>query len=86
MGVENGSITVVPRADIPVITQIEKEGKIAILGEVRDFRWHEGLKNFLPPDEVISFSWVKLKPQETLEPHEHSTASMIICYRGRRKK
>ncbi|PIZ04348.1 MAG: hypothetical protein COY58_04800 [Gammaproteobacteria bacterium CG_4_10_14_0_8_um_filter_38_16] len=75
-------ITVVPKNDIPAISQIEKDGKTEILGELRDFRWHDELKKFLPPEEVVSFSWVKLNPDETLRPHEHTTASMIICYRG----
>lgn len=75
-------ITIVPRSEIPAITQIEKDGKVEMLGELRDFRWNTALKNFLPSEEVVSFSWVKLKPGETLKPHEHSTASMIVCYRG----
>lgn len=78
----NIDVTVVPRKEIPSISQIEKDGKVEILGELRDFRWHDELKKFLPSEEVVSFSWVKLNPDETLRPHEHATASMIICYRG----
>lgn len=76
------TVNVIPRKEIPVITAVEKDGKIELLGELRDFRWHETLKNFLPSEEIVSFSWVKLSAHETLQPHEHSTASMIICYRG----
>lgn len=75
-------ITLIPRADIPAIFEVEKEGKTVSLGELRDFKWHDYLKKFLPNDDSVSFSWVKLLPGEILRTHVHSTASMIICYKG----
>jgi quercetin dioxygenase-like cupin family protein len=82
MELNNDAIVIIPRNDIPAIHEIEKEGKKELLGELRDFRWHDTLKKFLPSENNVSFSWVKLKPNETLRPHIHSTESMIICYRG----
>jgi len=76
------TITVISRTEIPAISEIDIDGKKEMLGELRDFRWHADLKNFLPSEDIVSFSWVKLRPGEILRPHEHSTASMIICYRG----
>jgi quercetin dioxygenase-like cupin family protein len=76
------TVTIIPRTEIPAISEVVHEGKTENLGELRDFRWHEQLKKFLPQEDTVSFSWVKLKSGETLRPHEHSTASMIICYRG----
>lgn len=76
------TVSVIAREAIPAIHQVEKDGKIETLGELRDFKWNETLKHFLPSDDSVSFSWVKLLPGETLRPHLHSTASMIICYRG----
>src|SRR3990167_5203152 len=76
------NVMIISRNDIPAISQVEKKGKIETLGELRDFKWHTALKNFLPSDDSVSFSWVMLKPNETLRAHEHPTASMIICYKG----
>lgn len=76
------TVSIISRTDIPAINTIEKDGKIETLGELRDFRWHDTLKNFLPSEETASFAWVKLMPGEILRPHVHSTASMMVCYRG----
>lgn len=75
-------ITIVAQTEIPAISEVEIEGKIESLGELRDFRWHEQLKTFLPAEEEISFSFVKLAPEKILKSHVHPTSSMIICYRG----
>ncbi|MCF6776342.1 hypothetical protein L3V83_07115 [Thiotrichales bacterium 19X7-9] len=75
-------VRIIAKEEIPAISEIEFEGKIEKLGEVRDFLWHEDLKSFLPSDGRVSFSWVKLDFGEVLAPHEHATASMIIIYKG----
>jgi len=79
----NEPVRITARDDIPAITEIEHDGKIEKLGEVRDFRWHDVLKGFLPSDDIASFSWVKLAPGEILAAHKHSVGSMIIVCEGK---
>lgn len=75
-------ISVIARNEIPFITEIEHEGKIEQLSEVRDFNWHDQLKAFLPFHNAINLSWVNLKPGKVLEPHVHSIQSMVIICEG----
>jgi quercetin dioxygenase-like cupin family protein len=75
-------VQVIARNNIPAIHSITQNGEVHHLGEVRDFQWHEVLKNFLPSNEMISFSWVRLKPGERLLPHAHPMKSMIILVKG----
>jgi quercetin dioxygenase-like cupin family protein len=74
-------VAIIPRSAIPAISSVQHEGQEHQLGEVRDFQWHETLKNFLP-DLGYSFSWVRLKSGESLKPHVHPTKSMIIIVKG----
>ncbi len=76
-------VKIVSRDDIPVITEVECDDKLKTLGEMRDFRWHETLKKFLPSEDIVSFSWVKLSPGEILQSHKHSIGSMIIVCQGK---
>lgn len=75
-------VQVIAREEIPAIHSITQNGEVHHLGEVRDFQWHETLKTFLPSASMISFSWVHLKPGDTLAPHEHPMKSMIILVKG----
>lgn len=75
-------VQVISRNDIPAIHSITQDGVVHHLGELRDFRWHEVLKEFLPSSKLISFSWVSLKPGDSLLPHEHPMQSMIILVKG----
>jgi len=75
-------VQVIARNDIPAIHSITQDGVVHNLGEVRDFRWHETLKQFMPIAKLISFSWVHLKPGDSLLPHEHPMKSMIILVKG----
>ncbi|HET6612204.1 MAG TPA: AraC family ligand binding domain-containing protein [Kofleriaceae bacterium] len=75
-------ILVVPRESIPPIHSVEQDGATHALGELRDFRWHEQLKELMPPDSELSISWVALKDKEQLDPHVHPIQSMMIFYRG----
>jgi mannose-6-phosphate isomerase-like protein (cupin superfamily) len=82
---ENSAITevqVIPRDEIPAIHSVTQDGVVHQLGELRDFQWHETLKEFLPSSNMISFSWVRLKPGDRLAPHEHPMKSMIILVKG----
>ena len=75
-------VEVISRNDIPAIHSVTQDGVVHHLGELRDFRWHDTLKQFLPSANMISFSWVQLKPGESLAPHEHPMKSMIILVKG----
>jgi quercetin dioxygenase-like cupin family protein len=77
-----GEISVVARETIPVIHSVEQGGARHQLGELRDFRWHERLRHFMPPATQLSISWVALKPGETLSPHVHPIQSLMIFYAG----
>ena len=54
-------VQVIARNDIPAIHSITQNGEVHNLGELRDFKWHDALKNFLS-DKSLSLSWVHLKP------------------------
>ena len=75
-------VQVIARDDIPAIHSITQNGEVHNLGEVRDFQWHDALREFLPSPKMISFSWVYLKPGDSLLPHEHPMVSMIILVKG----
>ncbi len=75
-------IVIVPRAAIPAIHSIEQQGMIHQLGELRDFQWHETLKDFMPPSNEFSIGWVCLQAGETLPEHVHPIQSMMIFYQG----
>ena len=74
-------VQVIARNDIPAIHSITQDGVVHNLGELRDFKWHDALKDFLSSKQ-ISFSWVHLKPGDSLLPHEHPETSMIILVKG----
>jgi len=75
-------IGIISRSEIPSISEIEINGEIHNLGILKDFRRHPSLASFLPDQARLSISWVSLKPDEVLKPHEHPTASMIIVCEG----
>jgi mannose-6-phosphate isomerase-like protein (cupin superfamily) len=52
------------------------------LGELRDFRWNDELKEFMPDASDVSVSWVVLQHGEVLEPHVHPIQSMMVVYSG----
>jgi quercetin dioxygenase-like cupin family protein len=78
----NGEIRIVGRETIPVIRTVEQDGETHNLGELRDFRWSEHLRGFMPDSSDFSISWVKLKQDEVLEPHTHPIQSMMVIYGG----
>jgi mannose-6-phosphate isomerase-like protein (cupin superfamily) len=73
---------IVKRNAIPAITSVEHDGVRHALGELRDFRWSEKLKAFMPDAAEFSVSWVALRHGETLAPHVHPIQSMMIVYSG----
>ncbi len=75
-------IQIVPFDVIPRIQQIEQDGAVHILGELRDFRWSEPLRDFMPDPDEFSVSWVELAPDEILQPHTHPIQTMLVIYAG----
>src|SRR5689334_8819824 len=78
----SGEMEIVKRETIPPIATVEQGGKVHSLGELRDFRWSDQLRDFMPATSEFSISWVQLKHGETLEPHVHPIQSMMVVYAG----
>jgi mannose-6-phosphate isomerase-like protein (cupin superfamily) len=75
-------ISVVSRDAIPPISSVNQDGEVHQLGELRDFRWNDKLRNFMPDSSAFSVSWVRLGPGEVLEPHVHPIQSLMVFYEG----
>lgn len=67
---------------IPPIFEVEQGGKVHHLGELRDFRWSQTLREFMPDESYLSISWVKLGHEKVLEVHSHPVQSMMVVYAG----
>ncbi len=79
-GQANPEYKKISRSEIEGISSLAVEGKETYLGELRNFKNHSYLEKFLPED--FSIGWVKLPSGQTLEPHFHPCASMIIVTKG----
>jgi mannose-6-phosphate isomerase-like protein (cupin superfamily) len=75
-------VHVVPRNAIPPIHSVAQGGEVHELGELRDFRWNEQLRSFMPAESRFSVSWVRLEHEEVLQVHVHPIHSMMIFYSG----
>jgi mannose-6-phosphate isomerase-like protein (cupin superfamily) len=75
-------IQVISRNAIPPIQSVETGGALHELGELRDFRWNDKLRDFMPSAARFSVSWVRLGPGEVLEPHVHPIQSLMVFYAG----
>lgn len=67
---------------IPPIFEVEQGGQVHQLGELRDFRWSDQLREFMPDESLVSISWVKLGHEKVLEVHRHPVQSMMVVYAG----
>jgi quercetin dioxygenase-like cupin family protein len=76
------NVEVIARDTIPPIYEVEQGGELHSLGELRDFRWNDQLREFMSGAEDLSISWVQLAEGEILEPHRHPTQSMMVFYGG----
>lgn len=76
------SVAVVPRNTIPAIHSVTQDDMVHQIGELRDFTWHEGMKEFLLPFKDLSISWVRLQKGQVLAPHLHPVKSLIIIVKG----
>lgn len=77
------TIAIVRRSEIPAISEIMEHGELHNLGELRDFRRHPLLDEFIPQQGRLSLAWVRLRAGEILAPHRHPTASLLLCMGGR---
>jgi len=75
-------IRIVPRDGIPLIQEIEQAGEVHVLGELRDFRWNDLLRSFMPDATQFAISWVELGPGEVLQPHTHPIQTMLVISAG----
>jgi quercetin dioxygenase-like cupin family protein len=75
-------VRLVRRDDLPSIRTAFVDGQVRELGTVKDFRRHDALQAFLPPDLKTSFAWVHLDAGEVLDEHVHPVESMIVVARG----
>lgn len=73
---------IVKRDAMPLIRSIDKDGVEHGLGEFRDFRWSDPLREFLPHMEEFSMSWASLAHREVLKAHTHPIQSMMVIYKG----
>ena len=74
------SLKVIARKDIAGINSLKLEDTETYLGELRNFKNHNYINEFLPED--LSIGWVSLPKGKTLKPHYHPCASMIIVTKG----
>lgn len=75
------NIEVVSREDIRALHTVMEGGKTYALGELRDLRWHDQLKDFLGV-APLSIGWVRLLAGEVLHEHRHPIQSLMVFYRG----
>jgi quercetin dioxygenase-like cupin family protein len=73
---------IVPREAIPTLRTVVVAGVEHSLGILKDFRAYPALADFLPEDARLAMSWVRLEPEERLDPHVHPIASMIVVANG----
>ena len=77
-----GRMLVVHRDEIPTLRSVEIDGVEHNLGILKDFRRHPALAELIPESARLAMAWVRLEPGETLEPHVHPIASMIVVAQG----
>ncbi|APR84456.1 Hypothetical protein A7982_09805 [Minicystis rosea] len=77
------TLTIIPRVDIKLVTEVMEDGHMHSLGEQRDFRRHPELAAFLSERARLGIAWVRLGPGQVLEPHRHPIRSMILVCAGR---
>lgn len=75
-------IQIISRNAIPPLHAVHQGGEMHTLGELRDFRWHDHLKSFMPAESEFSVSWVRLEPGEVLKAHVHPIQSLMVFYAG----
>jgi hypothetical protein len=51
-------------------------------GELRDFRWNDQLRAFMPRASDLSVGWVRLGPGELLKPRALNVDLLMVVYEG----
>jgi mannose-6-phosphate isomerase-like protein (cupin superfamily) len=77
-----GDIRIISRSTLPFIREVEQAGKVHVLGELRDFRWSDVLRSFMPDSSEFAVSWVQLAFGETLQAHTHPIQTMMVIHAG----
>lgn len=77
----NGEIKIVKRDTIPPV-QAAGSAPGEGVGERRDFRWNDQLRDFMPGPADLSVSWVRLGPGESLAPRALGVDSLMVVYGG----
>lgn len=75
-------VRVVKKDNIPRIQSVDQGGDVHVVGELRDFRWSDELREFLREASSFSASWVRLDRGEVLQTHTHPVQSMMVVYSG----
>jgi len=74
-------IKIVKRNTIPPLQATSAaHGKGAV--ELRDFRWHEQLRDFMPLASDFSVTWVQLTPGERMPLRVSESDELIVVYGG----
>lgn len=76
------TIQVIKRDTIPPVRPRTPSPGERISGELRDFRWHDLLRDFMPSPSQVSVSWVTLNPGEILHVLVHPAHSLVVFYAG----
>lgn len=74
------SVRRIKRTELDCLTRINLEGEDTYLGEVRNLKSNEYLKQNIPHD--LSISWSALPAGEKLKEHYHPCASLLIITEG----
>jgi len=78
----NAQAQIIKRSSIPPIYSVEESGTVQALGDFRDFRWCDQLRQFMPSMSEVSLSWAHLAHGEVLKAHTHPIQSMMIIHAG----
>jgi hypothetical protein len=73
---------IIKRSSIPPIYSIEEAGTVQALGDFRDFRWCDQLRQFMPSMSEFSLSWAHLAHGQVLKAHTHPIQSMMVIHAG----
>jgi hypothetical protein len=53
-----------------------------MLGRLRDFRWNDQLRSFIPDASGFSLSWIELAKREVLRQQAQAGHSLLVFYAG----
>jgi hypothetical protein len=74
-------IRIVKRDTIPPL-QAAKTTPGEAAGELRDFRWHDELRAFMPRASDLAVGWLRLGPGELSQPRALDVDLLMVVYEG----